>query len=123
MQSLSQIWQQFFNGTVSDIESRQMEIDRAQRNERINDSFRNQYWTRVIRVDTILESNIQRHALISDIIEAYEEIDEFSDYIGLDHQVHFDPREFSNNNPNPSRAEYELSYDDLEQWGIICSSL
>ena len=85
MQSLSHIWQQFFNGTVSDIESRQMEIDRAQRNERINDSFRNQYWTRVIRVDTILESNIQRHALTSDIIEAYEEMDEVSDYIALDH--------------------------------------
>ena len=41
-----------------------------------------------------------------DVIDAWNEIDEVSDFESLSHQIHFDPREFISNNPAPTLEEF-----------------
>ena len=59
--------------------------------------------------------------MAADIIEAWQEIEEASDYLSLDHKVHFDPRSFASNNPAPTREEFELNEEERHRWGCKCT--
>ena len=59
--------------------------------------------------------------MAADIIEAWQEIEEASDYLSLDHKVHFDPRSFASDNPAPTREEFELNEEERYQWGCKCT--
>ena len=61
--------------------------------------------------------------MAADIIEARHEIDELSEAISLDHRVYFDPREFIAQHAAPTKEEFELSEDELQQWGQRCSTI
>ena len=61
--------------------------------------------------------------MAADIIEAWQEIEEASDYLSLDHKVHFDPRSFASDNPAPTREEFELNEEERYQWGCKCTQL
>ena len=52
--------------------------------------------------------------MISDILNAYDMIDQVSYHESLDHQVLFDPRQFDNDNPVPTLEEFKLSVEELE---------
>ena len=58
-----------------------------------------------------------------DILNAYDVIDQVSYNVGLDHQVHFDPRQFDNDNPGPTIEEFKLSAEELQHLGIRCTKL
>ena len=66
---------------------------------------------------------MERHILTADIIEAWNEIDEVSDVLCLDHKVHFDPRQFASENPAPQREVFELNEEERHDWGCRCARL
>lgn len=121
MQRLTDIWQNLLGTTARDAGAAARERERFDRIERISEAFQNLYWTRILTVDQEAEEETERHALAADIIEAWNEIDEASELLGLTHQVHFDPRQFAAENPAPTKEEFELSSDERRQWGERCS--
>ena len=61
--------------------------------------------------------------MAADIIEAWNEIEEASELLGLTHQVHFDPRQFAAENPEVTKGEFTLPADELNEWGCRCSRM
>ena len=83
------------------------------RRERVNEAYKNLYWTRIIDTSSSHQQEFARFAMAADIICAWDEIDELSAMISLGHRVHFDPRQFSAENPEMTKDEFMLDSDDL----------
>lgn len=83
------------------------------RRERVNEAYKNLYWTRIIDTSSSNLQEFERFAMAADIICAWDEIDELSAMISLGHRVHFDPRQFSAEHPAPTIDEFMLDSDDL----------
>lgn len=83
------------------------------RRERVNETYKNLYWTRIIDTSSSNLQEFERFAMAADIICAWDEIDELSAMISLGHRVHFDPRQFSAEHPAPTIDEFMLDSDDL----------
>ena len=103
MRRLTDIWENLLGSSGRDSGAIQRERERLDRIERVSETFHNLYWTRIICVDQNNVEEAEQHALTADIIEAWNEIDELSDALNLDHRVHFNPREFDSENPAPFR--------------------
>ena len=76
MNTLSSIWQSVFLGAGRESITREEEIGRQNRDERLRDAFDNQYWLRMIAVDDNVDRPMERFALAQDIIDAYDAIDD-----------------------------------------------
>ena len=121
MNTLSSIWQSVFLGAGRESITREEEIDRQNKDERLREAFDNQYWLRMIAVDDNVGQPRERFALVQDIIYAYDAIDDHDEHTSLEHQVHFDPRQFNHDNPDPRIEEFELDLEVLKNYGLKCS--
>ena len=65
-----------------------------------------------------LAQSIQRWPLADDIIECLTEIDGLDEREGDALLPIFDPNEFLEQHPEPSRQAYTLEDDVLEQWAV-----
>ena len=65
----------------------------------------------------------ERFDLTTDIVEAWNELDELGQWASLGHKVHFDPRKFAQDHPEISREAFELEEDDLRHWAYRSSDL
>lgn len=62
--------------------------------ERISAAFSNLYWTGLISVHQEHGLEFQRYEMVADIIEAWNEVEEAGELLGLNFKVHYDPRQF-----------------------------
>ena len=69
--------------------------------ERIQEAFNNLFWTRVYAVHQDSHQDNARYPLATDIIDSRNKVEEASDFLQLQFKVHYDPREFANDNPDP----------------------
>ena len=83
------------------------------RQERVNETYKNLYWMRIIDTSSSNLQEFERFAMAADIICAWDEIDELSAMISLGHRVHFDPRQFAAENPEMTKDEFMLDADEL----------
>ena len=70
-----------------------------------------------------MEDSIERWPLTPDIIESLNDIQEAGNGQLDDIQPFFDPTMFTQNNPAPSRIEFELDEDELIHWAIESSTI
>ena len=56
-----------------------------------------------------------------DIVEAHNELDDLSQWESLGHKVHFDPRRFIQEHPEPAMEAFRHSEDELRHWARRCS--
>ena len=85
-------------------------------------AFQNLYWTRILSLQNP-HQEVERHPLTDDVVEAWNELDEASRWDSLGHKVHFDPKDFANANPAPTKEEFQLDEEDLRHWGFRCTDL
>lgn len=123
MQRLTDIWQNLLGTAAGEAGTAARERERLDRMERVSEAFHNMYWTRIRAVDAEADEESERHGMAADIIEAWNEIEEASELLGLTHQVHYDPRQFAAENPDATKEEFALPAEELRNWGNRCSSV
>ena len=86
-----------------------------ERLKRISEAFNNQYWSRIVSLQD--QSPVfERHAMADDITEAHNELDELSHWESLGHMLHFDPRRFIQEHPEPAMEAFRHNEDELRHW-------
>ena len=95
------------------------EEDDDEREAEITETYRNLYWTRLISIQRGLEQSFQRWPLAEDILECLQEIDGLEQSEGDSPEPIFDPAEFQQRDPEPSKQAYTLGDDVLEEWAWL----
>ena len=80
----------------------------------ISEAYRNLYWTRLISLQRGPDQSFQRWPLAQDIVECLQEIDGLEQSDGDPPEPIFDPAEFLQREPEPSRQAYTLPDEELE---------
>ena len=120
MQLLTDIWTNLIRRQPGDPDrARRADVEqREERDEEIETSFRNLYWTGLISLQDIAEERHERRSLAPDIIESLNTLLEMEQSVDQRLDVLFDPAEFSQTNPAPIRREYQLDDEALREWAI-----
>ena len=124
MQRITDIWRNLvsYRNEADDPwlgEASQTDEELMHRDEQISESYRNQYWTWIISLQSNRVQPVTREQLTSDIIDslnAVQELDHDEEIVPL-----FDPAEFIRANPAPSIEDFRLDEDALLDWGRRCS--
>ena len=64
------------------------------------------------------QQEFQNHEMIADLLESWEDIDSQSELISLGYRVHFEPKKFAADNPDPNIDEFKLKEDELLDLGL-----
>lgn len=123
MRRLTDIWTDLVGGIERSQNEVLRERDRLDRVERVSGAFSNFYWTRLVAVHRDQAEELQRHEMVADIVEAWNEVEEAGELLSLDFKIHFDPRHFVEEHPAPTLQEFRMDTDVLREWGEKCSRL
>ena len=119
MQRITDIWRNLvrYPGRHDDTaaENHEHEEESDDRELEINETYRNQFWTRIVSVQQGPTQEIARHPLAADIIESLTEIEGMEDREDEDALPNFDPAEFVQRHPTPTVTEFALGEDRLRE--------
>ena len=112
MQRITDIWRNLVRYYPPNEENQrpedESEDESEDRDAEIAETYRNQYWTRLVSLQQGLAQNIERWPLALDLIESLTEIDGLEGRQGNEAQFIFDPAEFLQRNPTPTLTEFKL---------------
>ena len=95
------------------------EEEEDEREAEISEAYRNLYWTRLISLQRGQDQRFQRWALAQDIVECLQEIDGLEQIANDSPEPIFDPAEFQQREPEPSKQAYTLPDEELEKWAKL----
>ena len=82
--------------------------------DQIAETYRNQYWTRLISVQRT-DQQVERHPLGEDILEVLSELEALEEP-ARPLKPRFDPAKFISRDPAPQTHEYQLSANVITHW-------